>query len=143
MDGDLRVSDELTIPASELVFRASRSGGPGGQHVNTSSTGVELVWSVCDSPSLTEAQRELILQRLRTRITAAGEIILAESGSRSQLRNRKVALERLRELLAEAVTPPKPRRRTRPPAAAKEERMREKRRRSQVKKLRRPPDPES
>src|SRR5690606_24802158 len=104
MDSDLRVSEELTIPSSELVFRTSRSGGPGGQHVNTSSTRVELIWSVRDSPSLTDAQRELIFEKLGNRITAAGDIVLAESGSRSQLRNRKVVTARLRELLADALT---------------------------------------
>ena len=143
MDSDLRVSEELTIPSSELVFRTSRSGGPGGQHVNTSSTRVELIWSVRDSPSLTDAQRELIFEKLGNRITAAGDIVLAEGGSRSQLRNRKVVTARLRELLADALTPPKPRRRTRPPPAAKEERLREKRRRSELKKLRGAPDPDS
>jgi ribosome-associated protein len=134
----LNVNDELFLPRAELTYRASRSGGPGGQHVNTSSTRVELVWNVTDSPSLTDAQRALIQEKLANRINAAGELLLAESGSRSQHQNREAVTERLGELLSEALHVPKPRRKTRPTRASREQRLNQKKRRSEVKKLRGP-----
>jgi ribosome-associated protein len=134
--GVIEVNPDLFVPGSELSFRASRSGGPGGQHVNTSSTRVELVWSVDDSPSLTDAQRARIREKLANRINAAGELLLAEGGSRSQHQNREEVVQRFRELLAEALHVPKPRRRTRPPRASREKRLRQKKQRAEVKKMR-------
>jgi ribosome-associated protein len=132
----LRVNDELVIPLGEFSFRVSRSGGPGGQHVNTSSTRVELVWSVENSPSLSHEQRKRLLEKLPNRINAAGELLLVESGSRSQHQNREVVTERFRRLLADALLVPRPRRKTKPTKASKEERLQQKKRRSEVKKLR-------
>lgn len=134
----LAVTEELYLPRSELSFRASRSGGPGGQHVNTSSTRVELVWNVVASPTLTEPQRARILERLANRINAAGELSLAESGSRSQFQNRETVTRRLIELLREALHVPRARRKTRPPRAAHERRLQAKKRRSETKRLRGP-----
>lgn len=136
----LVVNDDLFVPRAELSFRASRSGGPGGQHVNTSSTRVELVWNVTASPSLSEAQRALVQQRLANRINAEGELVLAESGSRSQHQNREEVTDRFCELLREALHVPKPRKRTRPTRASREERLKEKKQRSEVKRLRGPVD---
>ncbi|CAN5627567.1 alternative ribosome rescue aminoacyl-tRNA hydrolase ArfB [soil metagenome] len=138
----LSINDDLFIPRAELSFRASRAGGPGGQHVNTSSTRVELVWSVESSPSLSEAQRARIQDKLANRINAAGELLLAEGGSRSQHQNREAVVERLRDLLSEALHIPKPRRKTRPTRASKERRLQTKKRRSEVKKMRGPIRPE-
>lgn len=138
--GVLRINDELGVPESELSFRASRSGGPGGQHANTSSTRVELVWSVDESPSLSEAQRERIREKLGNRINAAGELLLAESGSRSQHQNRTVVTDRFVELLAEALVIPRKRRKTKPSRASREQRLRQKKQRAETKKLRRKPD---
>ena len=132
----LHISEDLVVPLTELTFRVSRSGGPGGQHVNTSSTRVELVWSVQDSPSLSDQQRERLLEKLANRVNQAGELLLAESGSRSQHRNREAVTERFRQLVAEALVVPKPRRRTKPTRASKEERLEQKKRRSEVKKRR-------
>lgn len=132
----LAVTDDLYLPRAELAFRASRSGGPGGQHVNTSSTRVELVWEVAASPTLTEAQRARILERLGNRINAEGQLVLASSESRSQHQNKEAAVERLVELLREALHVPKPRRKTRPPRAAHEQRLQAKKRRSETKRLR-------
>ena len=87
-DSVIRVNDDLWIPVSELEYRASRSGGPGGQHVNTSSTRVELSWNVDASPSLTEDQRFRIHQKLGNRISAEGLLSMASSSTRSQHRNR-------------------------------------------------------
>jgi ribosome-associated protein len=135
-DGDVRVNDELVIPAGELVYRASRSGGPGGQHVNTSSTRVELVWDVRGSAALTDPQRERILEKLASRVTAEGALILASSTTRSQHRNREDVTERLAELLRQALHVPRPRRKTRPPKASREARLRQKKMRSERKRLR-------
>ncbi len=135
----LEVSPELRIPLAELEFRASRSGGPGGQHVNTSSTRVELSWDVAGSPSLTPAQRDRLLRRLASRLDGTGKLRLVSSASRSQLRNREDATERLRTIVAEGLLVPKTRKRTKPSRAAKAARLEGKRRRSATKRDRRPP----
>jgi ribosome-associated protein len=134
----LRITDTVSVPRTELDYRASRSGGPGGQHVNTSSTRIELIWDVAGTPSLTEAQRVRLQEKLANRINAEGELLLAESGSRSQLQNREVVTERFVQLLADALHVPRPRRKTRPPKAERERRLQAKKRRSEVKRLRGP-----
>jgi ribosome-associated protein len=135
----LEISPELRIPLAELEFRASRSGGPGGQHVNTSSTRVELSWDVAGSPSLAPAQRDRLLRRLASRLDGTGRLRLVSSASRSQLRNREDATERLRTIVAEGLRVPKPRKRTKPSRAAKAARLEGKRRRAATKRDRRPP----
>ena len=139
-DTVLVVTDNLFIPRAELSYRASRSGGPGGQHVNTSSTRVELVWDVNASPSLTEEQRALVLEKLANRINAEGELQLASSENRSQFRNKEAVTERFAELLREALHVAKPRKKTRPSRAAREQRLEAKKRRSETKKMRGPVD---
>jgi ribosome-associated protein len=139
-DDSVEITPRLAIPLAEISFRTSRSGGPGGQHVNTSSTRVELLWDAAASPSLTPEERERVLTKLANRIGADGVLSLASSATRSQLRNRQDALDRFAGLLARALETPKPRRRTRPPAAANEERLEAKRRRARKKELRRPAD---
>jgi ribosome-associated protein len=134
----LRVDDTLAIPLAELRYRATRAGGPGGQHVNTSSTRVELEFDVAASPSLSEAQRARIMERLATRIDGEGTLRLASRGSRSQHQNREDVTERLARLLADALRERKPRRKTRVPRAAKEARLKAKKKRSDVKKRRGP-----
>src|SRR5690606_23017052 len=99
----LRVNDQLSIPLSEIRYRASRSGGPGGQHVNTSSTRVELEFDVGRSAALSETQRARILERLANRIDAAGVLHLSASGSRSQHRNREDVTARLGRILDQAL----------------------------------------
>lgn len=133
----LSINDDLWVPRAELEFRASRSGGPGGQHVNTSSTRVELTWSVSGSPSLTEEQRARLLEKLANRIDGEGVLHIAASEHRSQHQNRDAATERFRELLREALHVPKPRKKTRPTRASREQRLQSKRRRSEVKRMRR------
>jgi ribosome-associated protein len=137
--GFLDVSPDLRVPLAELEFRASRSGGPGGQHVNTSSTRVEVTWDVAGSPALSEEQRQRLLARLASRLDGAGQLRLVSSSTRSQLRNREDVTERLREVVAQALVVPKPRKRTRTPRAAKAARLESKRRRSATKRDRRPP----
>jgi ribosome-associated protein len=139
MDNALDVSPELRIPLSELDYRASRSGGPGGQHVNTSSTRIELWWDVAGSPSLSAEQRELLLQRLGPRLDSSGRLRLVSSGSRSQLRNREDVTERLQAVLTAALAPRKKRKPTKPSRAAKAARLEAKRRRATTKQRRRAP----
>jgi ribosome-associated protein len=136
-DGCLEVNGAVRIPAHELEYRASRAGGPGGQHVNTSSTRIELVWHASATSALDDVQRARLLARLGPRLDTAGRIRLVSSGTRSQLRNREAVTERLRKLVADALVPPRPRKRTRPPAAAKARRLDTKRRRGALKRTRR------
>jgi ribosome-associated protein len=138
----LAIDDALAIPRAELEYRASRSGGPGGQHVNTSSTRIELWWDVAGSPSLDEAQRERLLVKLATRLDGAGRLRLVSGGSRSQLQNRDEVTERFRALVAQALRVPKPRKRTKPTRASKERRLQAKRRRGDVKRNRGRIEPE-
>jgi ribosome-associated protein len=133
---DLRVGSRLTIPVGELDFRFARAGGPGGQHVNKSSTKVELRWDVRGSAALSEGQRAMILQRLGGRIDETGLLRLSVQETRSQHRNRELAMERLAELVAGALKPQKKRRATRPSKGVKERRLRQKRQRSETKKRR-------
>jgi len=137
--GVLDVSPDLRLPLAELEFRASRSGGPGGQHVNTSSTRVEVTWDIAGSPALSEQQRQRLLVRLGSRLDGTGRLRLVSSATRSQLRNREDVTERLRDVVAQALVVRKARKRTRTPRAAKAARLENKRRRAATKRDRRPP----
>ncbi|BAS12373.1 peptidyl-tRNA hydrolase ICT1, mitochondrial [Arthrobacter sp. Hiyo8] len=101
---DLEVSPALTIPTSELGWRFSRSSGPGGQHVNTSDSRVELSWDVAGSAALSDDQRQQLVTRLGPRLIA-GVITVTASEQRSQLRNREIALAKLSRLVAEGLLP--------------------------------------
>jgi ribosome-associated protein len=136
----IRITGGVAVPRSELTFRATRGGGPGGQHVNTSATRVELTWDVANTTALTEEQRARVLQKLANRIDESGTLRLVASENRSQHQNREAVTARFQDLLAWALRTPRPRKRTRPPKAAKEKRLKQKKHRSEVKKLRgRPP----
>ncbi len=137
-DSYLHITDALRIPRSELTYRATRASGPGGQHVNKSSTRIELWWDVAGSPSVSEAQRVRLLRRLATRVDGEGLLRIVSTEMRSQLRNREAATARLCELLEAALRVPKPRRKTRPSRAAKAARLESKRRRADTKARRRP-----
>jgi ribosome-associated protein len=136
-DNFLEITPDLRLPLSELDYQASRSGGPGGQHVNTSSTRIEVWWDVARSPTLSEAQRAQVLERLRSRLDSTGRLRLVSSGSRSQLRNREDVTERLRSVVAGALAVRKRRKPTRPSRAAKAARLEAKRRRAMTKERRR------
>jgi ribosome-associated protein len=138
-DGYLEITPALLLPLAELEFRATRSGGPGGQHVNTSSTRVEVWWDLRASPTLSDDQRARLLERLSSRLDGEGRLRVVASDSRSQHRNRETATERLRELVAAALAVRKPRKRTKPTRASKAARREAKRRRSALKRDRRPP----
>ena len=133
------VNDRLTIPRGELTFRATKSGGPGGQHVNTSSTRVELLWSPVTSAVLTDDLRARLLEKLASRLDGEGMIRIVASENRSQLRNRQAAAERLGSLVRAALVVQKKRRPTKPSKGAKEARLGEKKIRSERKARRRRP----
>jgi ribosome-associated protein len=130
-EGRVRITPSLAIPLSELQFRFSPSGGPGGQHANKVSTRVELRFDVAGSPTLGPRQRARLLERL------GPEIRIAVDDERSQLRNRQLAVERFRARVAGALHVEKPRRPTRPSRGAKERRLEEKRQLSERKRNRR------
>jgi ribosome-associated protein len=137
----LEITADLRLPLAELDYRASRSGGPGGQHVNTSSTRIEVWWDVAGSPSLTPEQRSQLLERLGPRLDSSGRLRLVSSGSRSQLRNREDVTERLQSVLAAALAVRKKRKATKPSRAAKAARLEAKRKRAATKQRRRSPIP--
>jgi ribosome-associated protein len=141
-DSVLQITPDLRVPLSELEYRASRSGGPGGQHVNTSSTRIEVWWDVAGSPSLTDEQRVQLLERLGPRLDSTGRLRLVSSGSRSQLRNREDVTERLQAVVAAALAVRKKRKPTKPSKAAKAARLEDKRRRAVRKARRRNPPPD-
>lgn len=138
-DNVLEVTPELRLPLSELDYRASRSGGPGGQHVNTSSTRIEVWWDVAGSPSLSPEQRAQLLERLGPRLDSSGRLRLVSSSSRSQLRNREDVTERLRSVVAAGLAVRKKRKATKPSRAARQARLEAKRRRAMIKQRRRSP----
>ena len=133
MEDPLRVTSEVSVPLSEIALRTSRSSGPGGQHANVTASRVEASFDVAASPSLTEEQRRRVSARVGPRLTAVAQ------DTRSQARNRALALERLRGRLAAAVSVRRPRRATKPTRAAREKRLGGKRRRSELKRQRRGP----
>lgn len=130
----LRILAELTIPLSEVIVRASRSSGPGGQHANVTASRVEASFDVLASSTLTDAQRDLVLARVGPRVVAVAQ------EERSQARNRELALTRLSERLGKALAIPKRRHATRPTAASRERRLQAKRRATERKRDRRPPE---
>src|SRR5918992_1900058 len=125
-----RVTPTCVLRMDELDWRFSASGGPGGQHVNTANTRAEVRFDIAGSPSLGPRQRARLLERLGPEVRGVA------SDERSQLRNRELALERLRSRLAAALRGETPRRPTKPTKAAKEKRLEEKRHRSQTKRRR-------
>jgi len=133
----LNVTPALAIPRSELQYRASRSGGPGGQHVNTSSTRIELLWDLNGSAAVTDEQRRLIRTKLAARLDSEGMVRVVASDQRSQAQNRQSADERLASLVRHALHVAKKRKPTKPPKAAKERRLTEKKKNSDRKRNRR------
>jgi ribosome-associated protein len=138
-DDTLPIDDQVRIPLSELGFRFSRSSGPGGQHVQKSSTRVELIFDVANSPSLTETQRRQVLERLAGSVDSNGVLHLVSQSERSQWQNREEVVARFAMLLRKALQRRKRRKPTRPTVASRERRLRYKKRRSQIKEWRSSP----
>jgi ribosome-associated protein len=134
MEDPLRIGRHASIPLAEIELRTSRSSGPGGQHANVTASRVEAVFDVCASGALTDQQRQRIAARLGPVVRAVAQ------DTRSQLRNRELALERLRGRLESALTVQRQRRATRPTAASRRRRAESKRRRGELKRSRRRPE---
>jgi ribosome-associated protein len=133
----IQVTDTIAIPRSELLYRASRSGGAGGQHVNTSSTRIELLWGFQESAALTDAEKSRINAKLGARLDAEGMLRVVAGNRRSQLQNRLAAEDRLADLVRGALHVPAKRKRTKPTKSSKEARLSDKKRRSTIKGNRR------
>ena len=136
MPAELRVTRTCRIPLDELEWRFTASGGPGGQHANTANTKAEVRFDIANSSSLGPRQRARLLERL------GPSLRVVASDERSQLRNRELALDRLRSRLAEALRIDRERRPTAPTAAARRRRVDSKRKRGEVKRMRRRPWPD-
>jgi ribosome-associated protein len=133
MEDPMVVSRSVSVPLSEVELRVSRSSGPGGQHANVTASRVEAVFDVAGSPSLSEEQRRRVMARVGPRLTAVAQ------DTRSQARNRELALERLRARLASALSVPRARHATKPTKASRTQRLESKRRRADIKRARRRP----
>ena len=133
----LAVNETVSIPRSELDVRVSRASGAGGQHVNKTSSRVEIFWNVLTSRALDDEQRSRLREKLASRLTSDGSVRVVASDMRSQSRNRELAEERLAELVRRALVVPKKRRATKPTKAAKEARLESKKRHSTKKAERR------
>ncbi len=132
--GDLlRIDDRLSIPLAEIELRTSRSSGPGGQHANVTASRVQAVFDVAASPTLDEAQRARLTERVGPTLTAVAQ------EARGQARNRELALQRLAEKIAAGLRTPRRRRPTKPGRAARQRRLEQKRRTGERKRARRRP----
>jgi ribosome-associated protein len=136
MDEPLQLGRGVEIPLAEVELRTSRSSGPGGQHANVTASRVEAVFDVAASRALDEDQKRRVTARLGPVVRATAQ------DTRSQTRNRELALERLRSRLSSALTVQRPRRPTQPTAASRRKRLDAKRRRSERKASRRRPETE-
>ena len=135
----IRVSESLSIPRGELEIRASRSSGAGGQHVNKTSSRIEISWNIASSKAVTDEQRDRLLVKLASRLSDDGAIRIVASDTRSQLRNREAAERRLADTISKALVVPKKRKPTRRPRAADEARLTEKKKHSERKRERKRP----
>lgn len=136
MEDTIQLPRGVELPISEIRFRTSRSSGPGGQHANVTASRVEAVFDVASSSALSEGHKSRLLARLGPRVVAVAQ------DSRSQARNRELALERLQARLAGALSPRRPRRPTQPTGASVQRRLAAKRRQAERKQARRTPPAE-
>jgi ribosome-associated protein len=136
-EGALQVTGSVSIPRHELEFRASRAGGAGGQHVNTSSTRIELLWNLTTTQALDDEARVRVAAKLASRLDGQGVLRVVSSARRSQIQNREAAEERLAELVRGALAVPRRRKATKPTRASKEARLGEKKKRGETKRQRR------
>ena len=139
MSDDLVVTDRVSIPESELDESFSRSGGPGGQHVNRTSSQVELRWNLAESEAVSERDRAWLMKRLASRLTNDGVLIIVSDAERSQKRNRDDARRRLAQIIREGLERPKARRKTKPTRGSIERRLQAKKEQGAKKKLRQNP----
>ena len=135
----LKVNHRIQIPLTELQFSFARSGGPGGQNVNKVNTKATLHWRVTETPSLPPAVRERFLERYQRRISKEGDLVLTSQRFRDQGRNVADCLAKLRDLIAEVATAPKPRMKTKPTKSSIRRQKKAKQHNARKKQLRRPP----
>jgi ribosome-associated protein len=133
---DIVVTPRVTIPGDELAITFSRSGGPGGQNVNKVSSKVELRWNPSTSAALSADERSWLIDRLRSRLTTDGTLIVTSTATRDQLKNRDDATSKLALIVRAALDRPKPRKPTRPSRAAKRRRVADKRHKAELKRNR-------
>ena len=124
----------------EITYKTSRASGPGGQHVNKTESRVELYWSLEQSLCLKDEEKSRIRERLKTRFTDQGVLILASERSRSQLKNKEDVTIRFMELIGRSLIPPKKRKPTKPTKASKEKRLAQKKQRGEIKSRRKSPE---
>lgn len=137
MKDDLPVKNGMVIPSHELEITASRAGGPGGQHVNKTSTRITVRWNVSQTHALDEIEKKRVLEKLQPELTSDGELIVHSSASRSQQQNKKTALALLAQKVRKALYIPKKRIKSRVPKKAKEARLQTKKKHGALKKMRR------
>ena len=131
---DLDLGDGRSLPAALLTVSFARSGGPGGQHVNKVASRVTLRFDVMHSPTLSDEQRRALMEKLSSRLTRDGVLLLSSHESRSQAANREEVVRRFAQLLREGLHRPRKRRATRPTRGSRERRMESKRRRAGLKR---------
>ena len=139
MSEELVIQRGITIPAWELWWTASRSGGPGGQHANKTSSRVTLHWSVSQSSALSPAMKARALRKLRSRLTGEGELLVSVDTTRSQHQNRELARERLAQIVRDSLKVPKRRVATKPTKGSQRRRIEAKKARGDTKKMRKKP----
>ncbi len=139
LPNEIVVTNRVRIAGSELELSYARSGGPGGQHVNKTSTKAVLRWNALASPALSDDDKALLSKKLASKLTESGELVVTSEKSRDQATNAEDALEKLAEMVRQAIKRPKPRKKTKPSRRAKERRLKEKRQRSETKRMRRSP----
>ena len=136
MKNDIYIKNGIVIPEHELVISASRAGGPGGQHVNKTSTRITIRWNLFKTKALTETQQKRVADKLQAELTQDGDLVVHNGSTRSQLQNRKLALAQLAAKLRKALHKPKKRLKSNVPRGVKEQRLQAKKMRGRIKKLR-------
>ncbi len=130
---------KIDVVLTELKFKAVRSSGPGGQHVNKTATKIEVSLAITNSLAFSEEEKEILFRKLKTKISSEGILQLSCGETRSQHRNKAIVIDRLIELLAEILKKPKPRKKTKPSRRAIEKRMSTKKNKALKKINRKPP----
>ncbi len=136
MKENLIIKNGIVIPGHELEITTSRGGGPGGQHVNKTSTRISVRWNIKNTTALNDTQKERVLNKLQAQLTSDGDIIVHNSSSRSQQQNKKNALDTLAKRISKALHVPKKRMKTKMPKGVKEARLQTKKQRGELKKMR-------